>query len=155
MADHKKQPLAVYDTTLRDGTQGSGMTLSVEDKVQAAIKLDELRFDYIEGGWPGSNPKDIEFFKRIQQVPLKYAKIAAFGSTGKKDTPAEQDANLRLLIESGAPAVTIFGKTSPFQVKEALQTTPEENLRMIGDSVGFLKKNGREVIYDEIGRAHV
>jgi 2-isopropylmalate synthase len=148
MADKNKQTLAVYDTTLRDGTQGSGMTLSVEDKVQAAMKLDELRFDYIEGGWPGSNPKDIEFFKRIQQVPLKYAKIAAFGSTGKKDTPAEQDANLRLLIESNAPAVTIFGKTSPFQVKEALQTTPQENLRMIGDSVGFLKKNGREVIYD-------
>ena len=146
--DAKKKTLALYDTTLRDGTQGSGMTLSVEDKVQAAIKLDELRFDYIEGGWPGSNPKDIEFFQRIQQVPMKHAKIAAFGSTCKKDTPAENDANLRLLVESNTPAVTIFGKTSPFQVKEALQTTPEENLRMIGDSVGFLKKNGREVIYD-------
>jgi len=143
-----KTPIAIYDTTLRDGTQGSGMSLSVEDKVQIARKLDELRFDYIEGGWPGSNPKDIEFFQKIQHVPLSYARIAAFGSTRKKDTPAENDANLRLLIESNAPVVTIFGKSSPFQVAEALQTTPEENLRMISDSVKFLGQHGREVIYD-------
>jgi 2-isopropylmalate synthase len=143
-----RTPIAVYDTTLRDGTQGSGMSLSVEDKVQVARKLDELRFDYIEGGWPGSNPKDIEFFQRIQNVPLKYARIAAFGSTRKKDTPAENDANLRLLIEANTPVITIFGKSSPFQVAEALQTTPEENLRMISDSVKFLGQNGKEVVYD-------
>jgi 2-isopropylmalate synthase len=104
-----KQSIAVYDTTLRDGTQGSGMSLSVEDKVQIARRLDELRFDYIEGGWPGSNPKDIEFFQKIQHVPMKYARIAAFGSTRKKDTPAENDPNLRLLIEANTPVVTIFG----------------------------------------------
>jgi 2-isopropylmalate synthase len=143
-----KTPIAVYDTTLRDGTQGSGMSLSVEDKVQIARKLDELRFDYIEGGWPGSNPKDIEFFRKIQNVPLNYARIAAFGSTRKKETPAENDPNLRLLIEANTPVVTIFGKSSPFQVAEALQTTPEENLRMISDSVKFLRQHGREVIYD-------
>jgi 2-isopropylmalate synthase len=124
------------------------MSLSVEDKVQAAKKLDELRFDYIEGGWPGSNPKDIEFFEKIQHVPLRYAKIAAFGSTRKKDTPVENDANLRLLIEANTPVVTIFGKSSPFQVEVALQTTPEENLRMISDSVRFLRQHGKEVIYD-------
>ncbi|HWP85460.1 MAG TPA: citramalate synthase [Terriglobia bacterium] len=143
-----KAPIAVYDTTLRDGTQGSGMSLSVDDKIQIARKLDELRFDYIEGGWPGSNPKDIEFFQKIQRVPLHYARIAAFGSTRKKDAPAEDDPNLRLLIEANTPVVTIFGKSSPFQVAEALQTTPEENLRMISDSVRFLAQHGKEVIYD-------
>jgi len=143
-----KTPIAIYDTTLRDGLQGSGMSLSVEDKVQTARKLDELRFDYIEGGWPGSNPKDIEFFQKIQHVPLSYARVAAFGSTRKKETPAESDANLRLLIEANTPVVTIFGKSSPFQVAEALQTTPEENLRMISDSVKFLGQHGKEVIYD-------
>lgn len=124
------------------------MSLSVEDKIQAARKLDELRFDYIEGGWPGSNPKDIEFFQKIRQVPLGYARVAAFGSTRKKEIPAENDPNLRLLIEANTPVVTIFGKSSPFQVAEALQTTPEENLRMIADSVKFLEQQGREVIYD-------
>jgi 2-isopropylmalate synthase len=138
----------VYDCTLRDGTQGSGMSLSVDDKVQAAKKLDELRFDYIEGGWPGSNPRDIEFFEKIRNVPLQYAKMAAFGSTRKKDTAPQDDPNLRLLIEAGTPAVTIFGKSSPFQVAEALQTTPEENLKMIADSVQFLRSHGKEVIYD-------
>ena len=147
-SDPKRTPITVYDTTLRDGTQGSGMSLSVEDKIHAARKLDEMGFDYIEGGWPGSNPKDIEFFEKIQHVPMRHARIAAFGSTRKKETPAETDANLRLLIEANTPVVTIFGKSSPFQVAEALQTTPEENLRMIADSVGFLKLNGKEVVYD-------
>jgi 2-isopropylmalate synthase len=143
-----KTPIVLYDTTLRDGTQGSGMSLSVDDKIQAAKKLDQLRFDYIEGGWPGSNPKDIEFFQKIQGVPLQYAKVAAFGSTRKKDTPAGEDPQLRLLIEANTPVVTIFGKSAPFQVSVALQTTPEENLSMISDSVRYLREHGREVIYD-------
>src|SRR3989338_6127423 len=143
-----KKPILIYDTTLRDGTQGGGMSLSVDDKVQIAKRLDALQFDYIEGGWPGSNPKDIDFFNTIRTVPLQYAKVAAFGSTRKKDTPPEQDPNLQALIEAQTPVVTIFGKSSPFQVAEALQTTPEENLRMISDSVAYLHKHGREVIYD-------
>ena len=144
----KKREILIYDCTLRDGTQGGGMSLSVSDKVQIAKRLDTLRFDYIEGGWPGSNPKDIDFFHTIRDVPLEYAKVAAFGSTRKKDTAPEQDSNLKLLIEAATPVVTIFGKSSPFQVKEALQTTPEENLRMISDSVAFLQKHGKEVVYD-------
>ena len=142
------KPILIYDCTLRDGTQGGGMSLSVSDKVQIAKRLDDLKFDYIEGGWPGSNPKDIDFFNTMKGVSLRYAKMAAFGSTRKKDTQPEQDANLQLLIEAETPAVTIFGKSSPFQVKEALQTTPEENLRMISDSVAFLRRNGKEVVYD-------
>src|SRR3990172_2948675 len=101
-----KKPILIYDTTLRDGTQGGGMSLSVDDKVQIAKRLDALRFDYIEGGWPGSNPKDIDFFHTIRNVPLKYAKVAAFGSTRKKDTPREQDSNLQSLIEADTPVVT-------------------------------------------------
>ena len=143
-----KRQIAVYDTTLRDGTQGGGMSLSVDDKVQIAKRLDELRFDYIEGGWPGSNPKDIEFFHRIEKTPLQYAKVAAFGSTRKKDTAPDRDENLKALIEANTPVVTIFGKSSTFQVKEALQTTPEENLLMISDSTAYLKSHGKEVVYD-------
>ncbi len=140
--------IAIYDTTLRDGTQGGGVSLSVDDKIQIAKRLDSLRFDYIEGGWPGSNPKDIDFFNTIQKIPLKYSKIAAFGSTRKKDTAPGRDANLHALIEAKTPVVAIFGKSSPFQVKEALQTTPEENLRMISDSTAYLQHCGKEVIYD-------
>ena len=143
-----KKPILIYDTTLRDGTQGGGMSLSVHDKVQIAKRLDALYFDYIEGGWPGSNPKDIDFFNTIQQTPLQYAKVAAFGSTRKKDTAPDRDANLHLLIEANTPVVTIFGKSSTFHVKDALQTTPEENLRMISDSVAFLRGHGKEVVYD-------
>ena len=145
MADRR---ILIYDTTLRDGTQGGGMSLSVEDKLKIAKRLDALRFDYIEGGWPGSNPKDIDFFNQIQSVPLAYSKIAAFGSTRKKDIAPEKDANLQLLISANTPVVTIFGKSSRFQVKEALQTTPEQNLRMISDSIAFLQSNGKEVVYD-------
>ena len=143
-----RKEILIYDCTLRDGTQGGGMSLSVSDKVQIAKRLDELKFDYIEGGWPGSNPKDIDFFNTMKDVPLRYAKMAAFGSTRKKETAPEQDANLQLLIEAATPVVTIFGKSSPFQVREALQTSPEENLRMISDSTGFLRRHGKEVVYD-------
>ncbi|MZP29752.1 citramalate synthase [Heliobacterium undosum] len=138
----------IYDTTLRDGTQGEGISLSVEDKVKIAARLDQLGVAYIEGGWPGSNPKDMEFFQRAQQMTWKHAKIAAFGSTCRPGIEACDDTNLRALIESGAPVVTIFGKSWDFHVTAALRTTLEENLRLVHDSITFLKNQGREVIFD-------
>ncbi|MCM8783372.1 MAG: citramalate synthase [Candidatus Omnitrophica bacterium] len=138
----------LYDTTLRDGTQKEGVSLSVEDKIKIARKLDDLGIHYIEGGWPGSNPKDINFFQRIKEHPLKKAKLVAFGSTRKKNINVENDANLTELIRAGVSVVTIFGKSWDLQVKYALQTTLEENLKMIFESVKFLKSKGLEVIYD-------
>ncbi len=140
--------VTIFDTTLRDGTQGEGISLSVEDKLKIAQKLDELGVHYIEGGWPGSNSKDIEFFNRAKQLKLSHAKITAFGSTRRKDTSPEQDANLNRLLESGVSVATIFGKSWDFHVYKALQTTLEENLAMIYDSVKYLKDHGLEVIYD-------
>lgn len=137
----------IFDTTLRDGTQGEGVSLSADDKLKIAKKLDELGVSYIEGGIPGSNSKDIEFFKRVQQLGLG-AKITAFGSTRRKDSGAEQDANLNRIIESGAQAATLVGKSWDFHVHTALQTTLEENLAMIYDSIAYLKRKGLEVIFD-------
>lgn len=143
------QRIFVYDTTLRDGSQGEGISFSVEDKLNLARKLDELGVDYIEGGWPGSNPKDEEFFTRaLTQLNLKHAKLAAFGSTRRAGVLPENDGNLRLLMQSKTPVVTLFGKTWDLHVKYALNTTLEENLAMIGDSVKFFKQAGRELIYD-------
>lgn len=141
-------PVIIFDTTLRDGTQGEGISLSVEDKLKIAQKLDQLGVHYIEGGWPGSNSKDIEFFHRVKELNLTHAKITAFGSTRRKDTVAEKDPNLNRLVESGVSVATIFGKSWDFHVHTAIQTTLEENLNMIGDSVRFLKSRGLEVIYD-------
>jgi len=141
-------PVIIFDTTLRDGTQGEGISLSVEDKLKIAQKLDQLGVHYIEGGWPGSNSKDIEFFHRVKELKLTHAKITAFGSTRRKDTAAENDPNLLRLVESGVSVATIFGKSWDFHVYTAIQTTLEENLNMIGDSVRFLKSRGLEVIYD-------
>jgi 2-isopropylmalate synthase len=138
----------IFDTTLRDGTQGEGISLSVEDKIKIAQRLDELGIHYIEGGWPGSNNKDIEFFIRAKELKLKNAKITAFGSTRRKDTLPENDHNLNKIIESGVEVATIFGKSWDFHVHTAIQTTLEENLAMIYDSVRYLKANGLEVIYD-------
>ncbi|MEX1028605.1 MAG: citramalate synthase [Paenibacillaceae bacterium] len=140
--------VSIFDTTLRDGTQGEGISLSVEDKLKIAQKLDELGIHYIEGGWPGSNNKDIEFFIRAKQLKLKTAKITAFGSTRRKDTLPENDLNLAKIIESGVSVATIFGKSWDFHVHTALQTTLEENLAMIYDSILYLKKQGMEIIYD-------
>lgn len=137
-----------YDTTLRDGTQGEEVSFSAEDKVKIARRLDAFGIDYIEGGWPGSNPKDMEFFDRIRSVPLRHAKIAAFGSTRRAKNTVENDANIKALLAAQTPVVTIFGKTWLLHVKEALHITEEENLELISDSVAFLKKNGKEVIYD-------
>ncbi len=141
--------IQLYDTTLRDGTQGEGVSLSADDKLRIAKRLDEFGADYIEGGWPGSNPKDMEFFERAQhELKLKRARIAAFGSTCKADTRPEDDPQMQLLIAAKTPVVTIFGKTWDFHVTDVLRTTLEENLRMIGDSCRFLKAHGKEVIYD-------
>lgn len=138
----------IYDTVLRDGAQGEGVSFSVEDKLKIALRLDEAGIDYIEGGWPFSNPKDIEFFKRIGQEKLKHAKMAAFGSTRRANIRADEDANLRALIDAGTPVVTVFGKAWDMHVTDALRVPLEENLEMVRDSVSFLKSQGREVIYD-------
>lgn len=140
--------LRLYDTTLRDGTQREGLSLSVEDKVKIACALDRLGVSYIEGGWPGSNPKDADFFRRIRGVPLANAKVAAFGSTRRAGLRCEDDASLRALVEAGTPVVTLVGKSSTLHVERILETTLDENLRMIGESVAFFKRLGREVVYD-------
>lgn len=138
----------IYDTTLRDGTQGEGISLSVDDKLKIALRLDQFGVHYIEGGWPGSNPKDMEFFQRAKELPLTSSKITAFGSTRRQGISADQDENLRKLLESGVSTAAIFGKTWDFQVTHALNATLEENLAMIFDSVQFLKSHGLEVIFD-------
>jgi len=138
----------LFDTTLRDGTQSEGLSLSVEDKLKITKVLDAFGIHFIEGGYPGSNPKDIEFFRRAKTLGLKQAKLTAFGSTRKAGVRAEDDPNLRALVEAETPVVCIFGKSSTLHVTKVLETTLEENLAMIADSVAFLKKSGREVVYD-------
>jgi 2-isopropylmalate synthase len=141
--------IQLYDTTLRDGTQGEGISLSCDDKLRIARRLDEFGMQYIEGGWPGSNPKDMEFFERAHtELDLRQARIAAFGSTCKADTDPADDAQVQLLIDAATPAVTIFGKTWDLHVTEVLRTTLTENLRMIRETVRYLKGQGKEVIYD-------
>jgi 2-isopropylmalate synthase len=140
--------ILIYDTTLRDGSQGENISFSLEDKLHIARKLDELGVDYIEGGWPGSNAKDVAFFERARELKLKHAKVAAFGSTCHPRHTASHDKNLQALIESGAPVVTIFGKSWDLHVKVALGVSLKENLELIRSSVAFLKSHGREVIYD-------
>ncbi|HHY85047.1 MAG TPA: citramalate synthase [Verrucomicrobia bacterium] len=143
-----KPDVEIYDTTLRDGTQGEGINFSVADKLRIAERLDAFGVHYIEGGWPGSNPKDIEFFDQAKRRKFKHARLAAFGSTRRKGVPVEQDEQVRLLVEAATPVVTIYGKTSMLHVKEVLRCSPEENLAMIADTVRFLKDQGRFVIYD-------
>ncbi|MDZ4278430.1 MAG: citramalate synthase [Dehalococcoidia bacterium] len=138
----------LYDTTMRDGAQMEGISLSVEDKLKITAKLDELGIHYIEGGWPGSNPKDVEFFARAQSLALQHAKLVAFGSTRRAGGRAGDDANLQALLEANTPAVTIVGKANDVHVRDVLETTTEENLAMIADSVRFLKDGGRTVFFD-------
>jgi 2-isopropylmalate synthase len=140
--------LKIYDTTLRDGTQGEGISYSVTDKLRITEKLDAFGIDYVEGGWPGSNPRDMAYFQEVKKLPLAHTRIAAFGSTRRAGVAAAEDGQLRLLIEAGTPAVTIFGKTWLLHVTEVIRTTPGENLAMIADSVKYLASHGREVIYD-------
>lgn len=142
------EKICLYDTTLRDGTQGEGISLSVEDKIKITIRLDQFGVDYIEGGWPGSNPKDMAFFERIAQIPLSHAKITAFGSTCRPGVTASEDENLRAILASGVKVATIFGKSWDLHVTEALKTTLKENLRMVNDSVSYLKSQGLTVIFD-------
>lgn len=142
------QRILTYDSTLRDGEQSEGITLSLEDKLRIVERLDAFGIDFIEGGYPASNPKDIAFFERVQGMDLKHAQIAAFGSTCKKDTAPEDDRGLADLLASGAPVVTIVGKTWDEQVTRALLTSLDENLRMIGDSVAYLKAQGVRVVFD-------
>jgi 2-isopropylmalate synthase len=140
--------IEIYDTTLRDGTQGEGIALSVADKLRIAERLDAFGVHFIEGGWPGSNPKDIEFFQQAKHRPFRRARLAAFGSTRRKDVSVEADDQVRLLLDASTPVVTIFGKTWLLHVLEVLQTTPAENLAMIEDTVRHLKAHGKFVVYD-------
>jgi 2-isopropylmalate synthase len=140
--------VAIYDTTLRDGTQREGISLAVSDKLRIAEQLDALGVAFIEAGWPGSNPKDAELFRRARDHAWQHATLVAFGATRRAGIAAEDDANLAALLESGARACTIFGKTSLLHVQEVLRATPDENLAMIEDSVRFLVGEGRRVIYD-------
>ncbi len=138
----------IYDTTLRDGTQAEGVSLSLADKIAIAKKLDEFGIDYIEGGYPLSNPKDEAFFEEIRKCKLKHSKIAAFGMTRRKNKRACDDTSIAALIKSKAPVVTIVGKSDEFQVKKVLSVTNDENIKMVADSVKYCKKKGREVIFD-------
>src|SRR5260370_183836 len=140
--------IKIYDTTLRDGTQGEGVSFSMEDKVRLATRLDALGIHYIEGGWPGSNPKDLRFFRRMQDVTLKHAKLAAFSMTRRAGGAAESDANMQALLDAGAPVATIVGKSRDFHVTHALGTTLDENLAMIADTIAFLRPRMDEVMFD-------
>ena len=141
-------PVVLYDTTLRDGTQGENITLSLADKLRIARLLDDYGMPYVEGGWPGSNPKDVEFFKAAKDIRWSTAKLAAFGSTRHRSHTAETDPNLQELARAETPVVTIFGKSWLLHVTEILGATPDENLAMIGDSVRFIVERGRELVYD-------
>ena len=142
------RPVLLYDTTLRDGLGMEGLSLSLEDKLLIAQKLDELGVHYIEGGYPGSNPKEAEFFQRAQKLELRHAKLVAFGSTRRAGGDTASDAAIRAVLEAHTPVVTLVGKSSARQVREVLATTEEENLAMVADSVGYLTSEGREVIFD-------
>jgi len=140
--------VAIYDTTLRDGTQGTGISFSVLDKIRVAEKLDDFGVDYIEGGWPGSNPKDAAFFEEAAKRKWNHAKLTAFGMTRRGKLRVEDDAQVQMLLDAKTPAVCIVGKTWPLHVTEVFQVSLEENLAMIRDTVAHLKKHGREVLYD-------
>jgi 2-isopropylmalate synthase len=140
--------IQIYDTTLRDGSQGEGVNFSLEDKLAITLKLDEFGFDYIEGGYPLSNPKDADYFRRIADLPLKHAKVAAFGMTRRKGVAAENDIGMQALRDAKTEVVTLVGKSSDLHVREILGVSEEENLAMIRDSVAYLRAEGRDVIYD-------
>lgn len=140
--------IQIYDTTLRDGTQGEGFTLSGYDKIRVAQRLDELGVAFIEGGWPGSNPKDAEFFARARELEWENALITAFGSTCRAKSDPQDDANIQALLEAQTPACTLFGKTWTLHVTDVLLTTLDDNLRIIEQSIAYLRAAGRRVIYD-------
>jgi 2-isopropylmalate synthase len=138
----------IYDTTLRDGSQGEGINFSLQDKLLITRRLDELGVDYIEGGYPLSNPKDFEYFQEVRMLPLRHARVAAFGMTRRKGVSAAEDTCLKALLDSQAPVITIVGKSWDLHVRDVLNTTPEDNLRMIGESVAHCRAAGRAVFYD-------
>ena len=144
----KRATVKLYDTTLRDGMQGFGLQLSIEQKLKVARRLDELGFDYIEAGWPGANPRDTAVFQRLAKAPLRQAKLAAFGSTCRPGVEAQADPGLALTLGSGAPVVTVVGKSSRWQVEAVLGISAEENLRMVEDTVAYAASQGRAVIFD-------
>jgi HMGL-like/LeuA allosteric (dimerisation) domain len=138
----------LYDTTLRDGSQGEGVNFSLQDKLLITARLDEAGFDYIEGGYPLSNPKDAAYFRAVRDLELKHAKIAGFGMTRRRDIAAEDDQGMKALIEAATPVITIVGKSWDLHVHDVLGVSLEENLRMIGDSVAFCASRASEFIYD-------
>lgn len=140
--------ILLYDTTLRDGTQREGLSLSCDDKLKIAHELDSLGVHYIEGGWPGSNPKDAEFFQRVGELPLRQAKVAAFGSTRRAHAFCTNDANIQALVAANTPVVTLVGKSWTLHVEKVLETSLDENLAMVADSVAYFKALGKEVVYD-------
>src|SRR5262245_6189891 len=143
-----KTDVEIYDTTLRDGAQGEGINFSVTDKIRIAEKLDGFGVHYIEGGWPGSNPKDMEFFTQARRRKFKRARVAAFGFTRRKGVSVERDEQIRMLLDAETPVITIVGKTWLLHVHEVLRVGPDENLAMIGETIRYLKDHGRTVIYD-------
>ena len=145
--------VSIYDTTLRDGTQAEGMSLSVYDKIRIAERLDILGVSYIEGGWPGSNPKDMAFFEEIKGKKLKNSRIAAFGSTRRASVKVEADENIRKLLEACTPVVTIFGKSWLLHVHDVLKIKPDLNIDIVSDSCQYIKSHKKEVIFDAISAA--
>lgn len=148
LASRLSPALEIYDTTLRDGAQAEDVSFSVDDKVRVAQKLDELGVQYIEGGWPGANPKDIEFFRIIKTIPFKHATVVAFGSTRKASNVVQKDPNIQALLAAETNTITLFGKSWDLHVTEALGTTLHKNLELIGDSIAYLRSKGRRVFYD-------
>ncbi len=143
-----KKNILLYDTTLRDGGQAEGIAFSLPDKLRIADRLDRIGIHYIEGGWPGSNPKDMAFFREIKNYPLRQARVVAFGSTRRAGVSVKKDPNVISLLEAGTPAIAVFGKSWLLHVTDVLRTSPETNLEMIGDTVSYLKSKGKELVYD-------
>ncbi|NEO22281.1 MAG: citramalate synthase, partial [Moorea sp. SIO4A5] len=148
MTSTTSHPIWIYDTTLRDGAQREGISLSLEDKLRIARQLDELGIPFIEGGWPGANPKDVQFFWKLKEEPLKQAEVVAFCSTRRPNMIAAEDRMLQAILAAGTRWVTIFGKSWDLHVTEGLKTSLEENLAMIRDTIEYLRSQGRRVIYD-------
>ena len=140
--------IQMYDTTLRDGSQGEGVNFSVQDKLLITERLDSLGFDYIEGGFPASNEKDAQYFQRVADAQARTRQVCAFGMTRRRGVRAEDDPGMQALLGAGTEVITLVGKTSDFHVREVLRASLEENLAMIADSVRYLREAGREVIYD-------
>jgi 2-isopropylmalate synthase len=140
--------ITLYDTTLRDGTQGEKIALSAEDKLRILRKLDEFEIPYVEGGWPGSNPKDVRFFKMARKIPFRATRLTAFGSTRRPGTKAEDDRHIKALLKTEVETVAVFGKSWDLHASRILRASLEENLAMIEDTISYLKKQGRLVVYD-------